>query len=112
MSHALIILIGAQLLFTTGDLLARAYMPKHGFTLTAFVSVWFAVYILIRTFATFGQLYVFTQIELGKTIALFGAISIILANGLGLLVLKEAISPMTYVGVSLAVLAFIILAFN
>lgn len=31
----------------------------------------------------FSQLYVFTAIELGKTMALFGATSIILANLLG-----------------------------
>ncbi|MDD3156254.1 MAG: hypothetical protein PHP14_02410 [Candidatus Pacebacteria bacterium] len=58
----------------------------------------------------FGQLYVFTVIELGKTMALFGAFSIILANVLGLLVLKEILSPGAYIGVSLAVIAFIVLA--
>jgi hypothetical protein len=41
----------------------------------------------------FGQLYVFTAIDLGKTMALFGAFSIILANSLGFLVLKEVLSP-------------------
>ena len=59
----------------------------------------------------FGQLYVSTVIELGKTMALFGAASIILANILGLLVLKEVLSPTTYIGVTLAVIAFILLAF-
>lgn len=106
----IIILVGSQLLFTSSDLMARYYMTKFGFTTAAFISVWFLVYMLIRTLATFGQLYVFTSVDLGKTMALFGAVSIVLANVLGFLVLKEVLSPTAYVGVTLAVIAFIILA--
>ncbi|MBN1386476.1 hypothetical protein JW968_05895 [Candidatus Woesearchaeota archaeon] len=42
--------------------------------------------------------------------ALFGAVSIMLANLLGFLVLKEVLNPWAYVGVTLAVVAFIVLA--
>ncbi len=98
------------MLFTTSDLLARTYMPKQGFALATFFSGWFVVYFLIRIVAMFGQLYVFTVIELGKTMALFGATSIILANLLGLLVLKEVLTPGEYAGIMLAVAAFIVLA--
>jgi len=110
MNWALGVIIGTQLLFTTSDLLARTYMPKQGFALATFFSVWFLAYFLIRIIAMFGQLYVFTAIELGKTMALFGATSILLANLLGFLVLKEVLSPGAYIGVTLAVIAFIILA--
>jgi multidrug transporter EmrE-like cation transporter len=110
MNWPIIIIIATQLLFTTSDLLARFFMPKHGFALETFFSVWFLVYFLIRTIAMFGQLYVFTTIELGKTMALFGAASIILANLLGFLVLKEVLSPGAYIGISLAVVAFLFLA--
>lgn len=58
----------------------------------------------------FGQLYIFTNTELGKTMALFGAISIILSNLLGFFILKEILPVGVYVGVSLAVVAFLILA--
>jgi hypothetical protein len=58
----------------------------------------------------FGQLYIFTTTELGKTMALFGAVSIILSNLLGFLVLKEVLPVGVYVGVSFAVVAFLILA--
>ena len=85
-------------------------MPKQGFVLSTFLSGWFLLYFSIRIIAMFGQLYIFTAIELGKTMAMFGAISIILANLLGLLVLKEVLSPGAYIGVTLAVIAFIILA--
>ena len=110
MNYTLFILIGSQLLFTTSDVMARMHMSRNGFHVTTFLSLWFLIYVLLRTAATFGQLYVFTNVEVGKTMALFGAASIILANVLGLLVLKEVLSPIVYVGVSLAVIAFLILA--
>lgn len=110
MNWPIIVLIGTQILFTTSDLLARAYMPKQGFALATFISGWFATYFVIRMVAMFGQLFVFTSIELGKTMALFGAVSIVLANVLGFLVLKEVLSPAAYIGISMAVVAFIVLA--
>lgn len=110
MNWPIIVIVGAQLLFTAGDLLARFYMPKQGFAVATFLSGWFLLYFLIRAVAMFGQLYVFTAVELGKTMALFGAVSIILANVLGFLVLKEILTPGVYVGVTLAVAAFIILS--
>ncbi len=112
MNWPIIILIITQLLFTTSDLLARNYMPKQGFALTTFLSSWFLAYFFIRIIAMFGQLYVFTHIELGKTMALFGAVSIILANLLGFLLLKESMSVGAYIGIMLAVSAFIVLALN
>lgn len=52
-----------------------------------------------------------TRFEVGKTVALFGAVSIILATVLGLLLLHEALSMSAYLGVVTAILAFFILAF-
>ncbi len=112
MNWPLIILVGSQILFSNGDLLARTFMRKYGFSVATFLSLWFAVYFTIRTTAMFGQLYVFTSVQLGKTMALFGAVSIVLSNVLGLLVLKEALSPASYAAVSLAVIAFVVLAFR
>lgn len=110
MNWPIIIIIGTQLFFTASDLLARTYMPKHGFVFATFISGWFLAYFLIRTIAMFGQLYIFTTIELGKTVALFGAVSIMFANILGFLVLKEVLSPGAYIGVTLAVISFIVLS--
>jgi multidrug transporter EmrE-like cation transporter len=108
----ILILVGSQLLFTSSDLIGRYYMTRQGFTASAFISLWFLFYIFIRTLATFGQLYVFSSVELGKSVALFGAVSIILANVLGFLVLKEMLSPAAYIGVTLAVIAFIVLVLS
>ena len=112
MNWPIIIIIGSQLIFSTSDLLARHYMHKLGFSLSTFLSVWFLFYIILKILATTGQLYVFSTVELGKIMALFGAISIVLANLLGFLILKEILSPTAYIGVTLSILAFLILAFK
>jgi multidrug transporter EmrE-like cation transporter len=85
-------------------------MTTTGFTPQSFFSGWFLLYFFIRNIAMFGQLYVFSKIELGHTMALFGVVSIVVANGLGLLFLKEVLTPQAYVGVLLAILAFVVLA--
>ena len=110
MNFSILIIIISQLLFTRSDLLARANMTKYGFKFSTFFSIWFIFYFLIRNIAMFGQLYVFTSTELGKTMALFGAISIVLSNLLGFLILKEVLPIGVYVGVSFAIAAFLILA--
>lgn len=99
-----------QLLFTTSDLIGRSAMKTHGFKAASFFSVWFLAYFLLRQAAMFGQLYVFSSFQLGRSMALFGAASIVLSNVLGFLLLKETLSLPVYVGVSLAVLAFLALA--
>ncbi len=110
MNWPILIVILTQLLFTTSDLIARNYMPKQGFVLASFISGWFLIYFIIRIFATFGQLYVFTAIELGKTMALFGATSIVLSSILGFLILRENLSIGAYIGISLSVTAFLVIA--
>ena len=112
MNLPLLIILGSQLLFTSGDLLARHYMPLQGFKLATFVSWWFLAYMTIRTVATFGQLFIFTQMELGRTMTLFGASGLVLANVLGLLILKEQLPLSVYFGVVLAVIAFLVVGFS
>ncbi len=108
----LAIIVLTQILFTIGDLMARANMKQYGFTVAAFLTWWFVIYFLIRQVAMFGQLYIFSSIDLGKTMALFGATSIVLSNVLGILLLKELLSVQGYAGVTLAIMAFLVLAFR
>jgi drug/metabolite transporter (DMT)-like permease len=110
MHYPMLIIVATQALFTSSDFLGRTYMHKYGFCSAAFLSWWFALYFFIRTVAMFGQLYIFSVTPLGKTMALFGAVSIVLSNGLGFLFLKEVLPPLAYVGISLAVIAFIIMS--
>ncbi|HEX6940861.1 MAG TPA: hypothetical protein VF158_15700 [Longimicrobiales bacterium] len=103
-------IIAVQALFTTGDLIARANLRMDGFTAEAFWSRWFLVYMTTRSLATMGQLYIFANVELGKSMAMFGAMAIVLSNAAGLLLLQERLTRVEYGGVSLAVLAFLVLA--
>ena len=112
MLKPLFILIGTQCLFTLSDVMGRTYMARYGFRLSTFISLWFLAYTLVRQLATFGQVYIFANIQLGKTMAMFGAVSIVLSNVVGLLYLGEKISPVSYFGIFLAILAFIVMGFK
>lgn len=106
------ILIGTQLLFTCSDLMGRHFMKTQGFTAASFWTWWFLGYMAIRTVATMGQLWIFAHVDLGRTMALFAAASVVLSNVLGLLVLKEALSLTGYIGVTLAVITVLVLMFK
>jgi len=108
--NPVVVLIFAQLLFGASDLLGRWYMSRHGFSATTLISLPILGYFAIRTVATVMQLYVFTHIDLGKTIALFGITSIVLANVLGFLFLKEILTAWEYIGIFIGIAAFLILA--
>ena len=112
MAKPVLILVGTQCLFTLSDVMGRTYMARYGFRLSTFISLWFVVYLVVRQLATFGQVYVFANIQLGRTMAMFGAVSIVLSNLIGLLYLGERISPISYVGICLAILAFIVIGFK
>lgn len=86
-------------------------MQKFGFHWSAFISFWFLAYILFRSIATIGQLYVFTHLQLGKTMALFAAANLILANLLGYLFLGELLPSLAYIGIMLAIVSFFIVAY-
>lgn len=99
----------SQLIFSISDIVGRYYMSQNAYTFSTFISWWFLSYMSLRTVATMGQLYVFTQLEVGKTIALFGAFSIIIVNVLGFLILQEVLSLGTYIGIMLAITAIIVM---
>jgi len=105
----LLVVIASQMLFTAGDLLARLKMRQHGFGAEAFVSWWFAGYMLIRTVATLGQLWVLAKLVLGQALPLFAASSVVLSMRLSVTVLNEGLTAKTVVGGLLAVAALVAL---
>ena len=107
-----LVIVATQLLFTAGDLIARANMRHSPFSLSTFLSWWFVLYFAIRQIAMFGQLYVFSVLQIGKTMAFFSATSIVAVNVLGVLLLGEILSVQTYLAVGLVVLAFIVLVLS
>lgn len=90
--------------------MGRSAMKASGFTAASFFTWWFLIYTVIRQIAVFGQLYIYSTMELGRSVALFGAGSIVVGNVLGFLLLKESLSVPVYIGVSLAICAFLALA--
>lgn len=106
----ILILICTQIVFSASDLLARANLSKYGWAAESFYKWWFVGFVFLRIVATIAQLYIFARIPIGKSAALFGAVSILLSNLLGLLLLNESLSLPQYLGISCAVLAFVILA--
>lgn len=105
----LYVLVLAQLLFSISDLSARAGMIKYGFTFAAFKEPWFLMYLLFHLSAMVGQLYIFSQFTLGKTSVLFASVSMLIANILGLLLLKEAITwPVVVAGVLVVAALFVL----
>ncbi len=106
----ILIIIGCQTLFMTSDIIGRYYMKSGGFVWQNFITWWFLSYQIIRFVATIGQLYIFTQLELGKTITLFAALGLILANMAGYLFFGEVYSLYTYIAIMLALTAFVIIA--
>ena len=106
----IVVVVGTQLIFTIGDLMARANMRKHGFTAAAFLNLSFLIYIVSRQVATVGQLYVLATVPIGKTVALYGAGSIIMGNILGVLLLGDLLSMRSYAGIVLAILAFTVMS--
>ena len=110
--NPIFVLVIAQVLFTGSDLFGRYVMNRPGDFFGILLKPWMVGYVLLRLVASLGQLYVFSKVEVGKTMAIFGAVSIVLANVLGYLLLKEALSASVYVGVSFAIFGFLILAFR
>ena len=108
--NIIVLVLLTQVLYTSADLLARHFMGAYGFTVSNFLTPWFLVYFTLRTVAMFGQLYLLTFVELGRNASLFALASIMLANVLGYLFLGEVLTSTQYVGVMLAVAAFIVLA--
>lgn len=104
------LIIGSQLLFSASDLIGKWAMKSQGFKLASFFTWWFLLYTVIRQIAVLGQLYIYSSIELGRALALFGAGSIIIGNFFSFLLFREAMSLPTYVGVTLAICAFLALA--
>jgi uncharacterized membrane protein len=105
-----LVIVATQLLFTTGDLIARANMRHSPFALSTFLHGWFLLYFAIRQVAMFGQLYVFSALQLGRTMALFGATSIVVVNVLGILLLGEVLSLQAYLAIGLVILGFVVLS--
>ena len=110
MDRRLGVLLATLALFALSDCLGRACMRRYGFCVGAFTAPWFGAYMLIRTVATFGQLYVVAGLELGTVTAMLAGANIVVANALGFFLLGEVLSAPAYAAIALACASFAILA--
>ena len=102
-----------QALFTAGDVLARSKLrAEPGSFVPQLLAPWIIGNFVIRQIATLGQLYILATVELGRTASFYAVASLLIASGIGVFVLDEALSPTGYLGVALAVLAFVVLALD
>jgi hypothetical protein len=105
----LLLILLTQGAYSYCDLMAAIQM-KAGFSLSTFTKPWFFIYTGIRLVATFGQLYVIALVPLGWMSGAFGAVSIVASNVLGVLVMRQVLSPVGYAGVMLSTTAFLVMA--
>jgi uncharacterized membrane protein len=82
------------------------------FALSTFLSWWFLLYFALRQIALFGQLYVFSAPQLGRTMALFGATSLVVVNVLDILLPGEVLSPQACLAIGLVILGFVVLSMS
>ena len=108
--NAIIVILITQLIFSITDLLARGHLRSTNLGAASFLQPWFIWYAIIRVLTTGAQFYVFTKIDLGKTITLFSVAAIVFANILGVLFLREVLSTKDYIGVVLAIISLVILS--
>lgn len=106
----IMVVAASQVLFTAGDLLARARMRQLGFHGSSFVAWWFVGYMTLRSLATFGQLWTLSRVVLGRTLPMFSASSVVLSMALSVVILKEGLGARAIAGGVLAVAALLLLA--
>lgn len=103
-------ILASQCIFLASDILGRHFMQKSGFHFSSFISLWFAIYVLIRMVATILELYVLTYTGIGKAFTLIAVTALVFTNIAGYLLFGEVYSFGVYVGISLAILAFVLIA--
>jgi hypothetical protein len=107
----LLMLLLAQLIYSTKDLLARSMVRGHNFGAQLLHKPQFYLILIMHFTGLVIQLYVLSNFYLSRTMTGFAMVSIILSSILGWLVLGEQISGAMYIAIALAFSSLLILAF-
>ena len=83
-----------------------------GFHFATFLTLWFLAYSAVRFLATIFELYVLTYTGLGKAFTLIVLTALLLTNLAGWLFFGEVYTMGVYVGIALAITAFVIVALS
>ena len=95
--------------FPASEFWARSVMAPHGVRPEPLLSWWLLGSRTLRTSATLGQRSGLRTIQLGRATGVLSTIAGLLVTALGVFVLREGLTPVQYVGVSLVALAFLLL---
>jgi drug/metabolite transporter (DMT)-like permease len=106
-----LILLGAQLVFSSKDLIARGLVKNHNFNLQLFHRPLFYLMIVLQVVGITLQLYVLSNYNLSRAMTGFAMLSILFSAALGLLVLGEDISGTMYIALVLAFASLLVLVF-
>lgn len=104
----LILLVITQAMYSLSDLGKKVYGTEVGFNVGLLKHVPFMIAMIVPFIALMIQVYVLTRYELSRTMITLGVLNVLFASGLGVMVLKEKLSTLNYLGIVFAVLAVIL----
>ncbi len=104
-----LLLFLVQATYSLSDLGKKIYVEEIGWNWSLLKSVPFLGVMIVPFVALALQVYVLSRYPLSKTMITLGVLNIVFATGLGVMVLKEKLTTLNYVGVVCAVLAVILL---
>ncbi|MEA5469914.1 hypothetical protein [Spirulina sp. 06S082] len=108
-SHIIIAFV-TQAIFLIGEIPAAGYLYRSGFTIASLTYPWFWIFTVTRFIGIAGQLYLWSETQLGLVAALMGACGLIASNILGQFLLHQPPLSLTqYIGLGLIVVSLLLL---
>src|SRR3989338_952154 len=105
MAISILLTIGAQLIFSIGDMLKRLSSAGKPFSAALLKDPMYVFGLLLPAAGLVLLLYVLTRFELSRTIPILGMSAVIFSAVLGAAFLKESLSVWNLLGIGIAVLA-------
>lgn len=106
MAVPILLAIVAQAFFSVADMLKRLSSAGKAFDLSLLKDpAYLAGVVLLPAVGYLVLLYVFTRLELSRTVPILGMSALVLSVALGAIVLKEQVSGWNLAGVALGVVA-------
>lgn len=103
-----LLLFVVQSIYSLTDLGKKFILNKSGYGLHL-ITNWKFVLITVSAVVGFAlHMFVLSRYDLSKTTIVIGVLAVVISSTLGIMVLKEHLSPINYLGLAFAVLAIIL----
>lgn len=103
-----ILLFIVQSIYSLTDLGKKLILNKAGYGLHL-ITNWKFVLITLSAVIGFAlQMFVLSRYELSKMSIVIGVLAVLISSAIGVMVLKEHLSPINYLGLAFAVVAIIL----